>query len=178
MIDNELMTDIDADELLEQIADYEATIAESEKKRDAFIERYENKIAIARDICERETSQARIEIALLTEQLKRFAQTQVTDKKRSVRLPSGTLQFRKQQPEYFFDDLKRADGKDERLIHFVKHSAYQYLRVKTEETVDWAAFKGKLTIGDDGGVYYSETGEVIDGLHAQILPDKFTVKTT
>lgn len=177
MIDNEIMTELDADELLEQIAEYEAAISESEKKRDAFIERYENKIETARDICDRETSHARIEIELLTEQLKRFAQTQISDKKRSVRLPSGTLQFRKQSPEYFFDDLKRVDGNDERLIQFVKHSAHQYLKVKVEETVDWAAFKGKLSIGDDGAVSYSETGEIIDGLHAQRRSDKFTVKT-
>ncbi len=178
MNDNEIMTELDADELLEQIAEYEAAIAESEAKRDAFIARYENKIAIARDICDRETSHARIEIELLTEQLKRFAQTQISDKKRSVRLPSGTLQFRKQSPEYFYDDLKRVDGKDERLIQFVKHSAHEYLKVKVDEAVDWAAFKGKLSINDDGAVYYSETGEVVDGLYGQTLPDKFVVKTS
>ena len=72
--------------------------------------------------------------------------------------------------------MKEANAQDERLIHFVKHNAYSYLKVKVDESVDWAKFKRQLVIDDNGEVSFKETGELIDGLHAQRLPDKFTVK--
>lgn len=167
-----------ADELLEQIADYEAQIKAAEDKRDALIERYQSKIYNVEKICEEETEHARAEIALLTEHLRRYAETQVTDKKRSVKLGFGTLSFRKQAPEFFFDDLTKAGGKDERLIKFVKHNAHEFLKVKVDEAVDWQEFKRQLSVSDNGNVFYAATGEVIEGLRAHFLPDKFTVKTS
>jgi len=177
-MNTEDFTAIEADELLEQFAAYEAQIAAAVQKRDAFVRHFQAKIDNAFAICDNECKQAKIEMALIMEQLRRYAATQVTDKRRSVDLPGGTLSFCKQSPRFFFDDLTAANGKDERLIHFVKHNAYDYLKVNVEESVDWRAFKRKLEVTDDGNVFYSETGEVIDGLHAQSLPDKFTVTTS
>lgn len=173
---DEEMTAIEVDDLLEKYAAYRTEIAAAEQKRDSFIAHYQAKIAKARDICEGECKAAKIEMALIEEQLKRYAETQITEKRRSVKLPSGTLSFRKQSPRYFFDDLKEADGKNERLISFVKHNAHEYLKVKVEEAVDWQKFKGKLQIDAGGEVFYSETGEFIEGLHAQFLPDSFKVE--
>ena len=117
------------------------------------------------------------QIAQLTEQLRRYAEIHLEDGKKSLNLPSGKLAFRKQAPRYFFDDLKEASSKDERLIRFVKHNAHEFLKVKVEESVDWLKFKSKL-VPNGADVFYEETGELIEGLHAQILPDKFTVTTT
>ena len=172
---DELDLTLNADALIEEISQREAEIKAAEDERDAFIARYEDKILAARDICERKTADARESIALLTEELRRYAITQVSEKKRSVTLPSGTLAFRKQEPRFFFDDLKEANAHDERLIHFVKHNAYNFLKVKVDESVDWQRFKRQLVISDDE-VVYKETGEIIAGLHAQHLPDKFSVK--
>lgn len=175
-MDIENATAIEVDDLLEKYAGYRAKIAAAEQKRDSFIAHYQAKIDKARDICESECKAAKIEMALIEEQLKRYAQTQVTDKRRSVKLPSGTLSFHKKSPRFFFDDLKEANGTDERLIHFVKHNAHEYLKVKVAEAVDWQKFKGKLQVNDGGEVFYSETGEFIEGLHAQFLPDSFKVE--
>lgn len=172
----EEISPLEADELLEEIAKHEAAIKEAETERDEFIARYEKKISAAEHICEITTKESREKIALITEKLRRFAEINVTDKKRSVSLPTGTLAFRKQAPKFFFDDLKEVQGKDERLIAFVKHNAYdEFLTVKVEESVNWLKFKSKLVIDGDA-VIYAETGEIIDGLHAQFQPDKFTVK--
>lgn len=176
MTNDELNVEIAADTLLEEIAKRESEIKIAEDERDAFIAHYNEKILRAEEICERKTREARESIAFLTEDLRRYALTQISDKKRSVTLPSGTLQFRKQEPKFFFDDLKEANAQEERLIHFVKHNAYSYLKVKVDESVDWAKFKRQLVIDDTGEVSFKETGEIIDGLHAQRLPDKFTVK--
>ena len=168
--------DLAADALLEEIAQCEAQIKAAELQRDAFIAHYQSKIANAVEICDDKTKNLREEIAMLTEELRRYAVTQISDKKRSVKLPSGTLQFRKQEPKFFFDDLKEANATEARLIHFVKHNAYSYLLVKVEEKVDWARFKRQLAIDNDGDVSFKETGEAIEGLHAQFLPDKFSIK--
>lgn len=171
-------TAIDADELLEKIAEHEKTIAAAEAERNAFIERYQDKIDKAREICESKTAAERETIAFLTEQLRRFAETQISDKKRSVQLPSGTLSFRKQAPKFFFDDLSEASGKDERLIDFVRQHAHEFLKVTYVESCDWAEFKKRLAISDTGEVSYTDTGELVEGLHGAFLPDKFTVKTS
>ena len=175
-MNDEIDVKLAADELLEELARLENQIKAAELERDAFIARYNEKILCAEDICERKTREARESIALLTEDLRRYALTQISDNKRSVTLPGGTLQFRKQEPKFFFDDLKEANARDERLIKFVKNNAYSYLKVKLDESVDWMKFKRQLAIDDDGDVSFKETGEIIDGLHAQILPDKFTIK--
>ena len=161
-MNEELEFELAADALLEEIAQREAEIKAAEHERDAFIARYQMKIAAAEDICERKTREARESIALITEELRRYAVTQITDKKRSVTLPGGTLAFRKQEPKFFFDDLKEANGSDERLIHFVKHNAHSFLKVKVEESVDWAKFKRQLSISDDGSnVFLKDTAEII-----------------
>ena len=172
----EEMTAIEVDEMLERYAEIERAIAASEQKRDNFIAHYEAKIAAAQKICEGECKSARAEMALIAEQLKRYAAVNLPEGRKSINLPSGTLSFTKQSPRFFFDDLKAANGKDERLIKFVKHHAYDYLKVTVDEAVDWKKFKTRLETTESGDVYFADTGEIIEGLHAQFLPDQFTVK--
>lgn len=169
-------TPIEADEALEQIKKLQEQIDAAESERDAFISHYNAKIDAAKQICEQKTEAVRAEIAILTEELKRFAQANLPADKKSIALPTATLQFRKTAPQFFFDDLKPVSGTDERLIHFVKHNAHEFYKVKYTEAVDWQHFRAKLKISDDGEVYLEDTGEIIDGLRAQILPDKFEVK--
>lgn len=176
MIDEATMSKKEADDLLEEIRQCEQEVKAAEAECDEFKALYEHKIARAEHIRDMRTAEARNRIAELSEQLRRYAAVHVTDKKRSVPLPTGTLSFRKQPPKFFFDDLTECKGNDERLVKFVKHNAHSFLKVKVEESVDWVGFKGKLIISDDGEVFYSDTGELIDGLHAQFQPDKFTYK--
>ena len=172
-------TAIEADEIMEQIKSYKAKIKAAEDERDAFISHYNEKIEAAKQICEDKTEEARAQVAIWTEALRSYAQANLPENKKSITLPTGTLQFRKSSPQFFYDDLKPANAKDERLIHFVKHNAHEFLKVKVEETVDWAKFKSKLAFSDDGhDVYLADTGEIIDGLRAQTLPDTFKVELT
>lgn len=176
LINDAELSKVEAEELVEEIRQCKERIKVAEAERDEFHALYQKKIERADNICEKLTLEERNRIAILTEQLRRFAEVHVTDKRRSVPLPTGTLAFRKQPPRFFFDDLKEANGKDERLIKFVKHNAHDYLKVKVEESVDWLRFKGKLTIEGEN-VCYADTGEIINGLHAEFQPDKFTVTT-
>lgn len=173
MMDNN-MTIVEAEETLEKIAELEKVIRGNEQKRDALIAHYQEKIQSAETICDRDSAQARVEIALLTEQLKRYAENNLEGNKKSIALPSGKLAFRKQPTRFFFDDMKEANSTDARLVAFAKASAPEF--VKTTEYIAWNELKPKLTI-DGEDVYYAETGELINGLHAQVQPDKFTVTT-
>lgn len=170
-VEMEEMTVIDADNLLEQITTLTAQIKVYEDERDALISHYKGKITVAENICAEQTREPREEIAALTEQLRRFAQNRVSDKKRSVKLPSGTLAFRKVQPKFYFD-THEVNATSERLIQFVKQSAPQFLKVKSVESADWANFKKQLVIDGDSA-FFKDTGEIVDGLTVQQFPDEF-----
>ena len=168
------MDKLQAEDAVERIATLEKFIADAQKDFDDFKHHFELKILAAEKIFVDKTKDAREEIAYLSDQLRQFAEPQITEKRRSVKLPTATLSFRKQPPKFLFSDLTEAHAKDARLINFVKHNAHDYLKTKVEESVDWAKFKTKL-ITDGENVIFADTGEIIDDLHAQILPDKFTV---
>lgn len=173
MIMDELTT-VEVDELIEKVSDYEARIAEAEAERDALIQRYQAKILKANELCDEKCASSRVEIALLTERLRRYASEHVTEKRRSLKYPSGTLSFRKQAPKFYFEDNREVDAKNEQLLEFVRANARDYLKVA--EFVDWKGLKTKLKVEADK-VFYAETGEEIEGMKAQVFPDTFTVKT-
>lgn len=157
------LTKIQADELLEQIAEYRAQIKAAEDERDEFIAHYEMKIASANDICDKATYQARQEITVLTEALRRFAETNLPEGRKSIKLPSGTLKFRRVEPKYFING-REASGKSAELLTFAKANAPQF--VKATEYVDWSGLKKHL----------EETGEYVAGLEVQEYPDAFKVE--
>ena len=171
---NEELTKIQADELLEQIAEFEAKIKAAEDERDEFISHYEAKISAVRKLCDEATIPARREIAALTEVLRRYAAANLPKDRKSIELPSGTLKFRKQEPKFFIGG-QEASGRNKALLDFAKTTAPEYLKTKVEEYVDWSSLKKKLT-GNEDGVYFADTGELIDGLQMQTFPDTFTVK--
>ena len=159
----EELTKIEADEVLEQIAEYQAQIRAAEDERDKFTIRYRMKIEHANEICEEATEHARQRITELTEMLRRFAEANLPEGRKSIKLPSGTLKFRKTEPKYFING-REASGKSAELLTFAKANAPEY--VKTTEYVDWAGLKKHL----------QETGLYVEGLQVQELPDKFTVE--
>ncbi len=86
-------------------------------------------------------------------------------KLKSIKLPHGTIRFRKQQPEYIRDD--------EKLIKWAITSG-EWGLVKINESFDWATLKKEITVVD-GKVISNDTGEVIDGVTATDREDKFEV---
>ena len=166
------ITKLEADELLEQIAEYKAKIKTAEDERDEFVQHYQAKIQNAYDICERTTVPARHEIAILTETLGRYAAANLPEGRKSIALPSGTLSFHKQFPKFFIDG-REVNGNSKALLEYVKVNAPEF--VKITECVDWSDFKKKLA-ADDENVYYAETGEIIQGLQMQTYPDTFKIE--
>lgn len=84
---------------------------------------------------------------------------------KSIKLPSGTLRLRKQQPEYIRDDDK--------LVKWAI-TVGEWDLVKTKESIDWAALKKDIAVAN-GKAIHKGTGEVIK--HIKVMPrdDKFEV---
>ena len=81
-------------------------------------------------------------------------------------LPFGDLQFRKQQPEWKYDE--------EKLLKSLKEAELtEYIRIK--ESVDKANLK-KSAVIQDGKVVEKNTGIVLDGVIVEERPEKFDVK--
>ena len=163
------LTIVDANELLEKIGEYAATIEKYESERDALIEKYQQKIYMAKEICERNCFQERAEIEILTEQLRRYATENLPKGKRSIELPNGRLAFKKQSR--YSCNGEAVNGQTQELIEFARKNAPQYLK-----KLAWSDFAKNL-IADGEKVYYKETGELIEGLKFERMPDSFTVKT-
>lgn len=76
-------------------------------------------------------------------------------KNRSIKLPSGTVRFRKQQPEWQFDE--------EKVINWLKNNKPEL--VKVIEKFD----------KNDVKKIVKETGEIVDGVKIESREDKFEV---
>ena len=170
----EELTKTQADDLLEQIDQYNAQIKAAEVERDEFKEHYQKKIAVAKNLCKLKCEPLRQDIAVLTETLRRYADN-LPEGRKSLPLPSGKLKFQKQEPKFYDVDNRKLTGKSKALLEFVKSTLPQYVKITQEESVAWHSFKKNLAIDGDK-VYYAETGELLEGLRGQILPDKFTVE--
>lgn len=86
-------------------------------------------------------------------------------KKKSIKLPSGTIGFKSVPAEIKKDD--------EALKAFVKESAPEF--IETKETVKWGEFKKTLTATEDGR-YITANGEIVDGVTFEEKPDVFYSK--
>lgn len=88
-------------------------------------------------------------------------------KLKSIKLPHGTMRFRKQQPEYKRDDIG--------LIGWAKANNKVDL-IKVKESLDWATLKKDITV-TNGKAIYNETGEIIEHVEIVEREDKFEVVT-
>lgn len=86
-------------------------------------------------------------------------------KKKSIKLPSGTIGFKSVPAEITKDD--------EALKAFVKESAPEF--IETKETVKWGEFKKTLTATEDGR-FITADGEIVDGVTFEGKPDVFYSK--
>lgn len=86
-------------------------------------------------------------------------------KLKTVKLPHGTVRFRKQQPEYKRDE-------DKLLVWAKESNLKEYIKIK--ENLNWSNLKKDITLVA-GNAIHKKTGEVIK--HVEIIErkDKFEV---
>lgn len=96
--------------------------------------------------------------------LENFAETKLEGStKRSLKLIEGSLNFRKQQPKYEYND--------EVLLDHTQRALPEY--IKTKASVDKAELKKKIKV-KDGKAYVNDN--LVPGITVTELPDKFDVK--
>lgn len=162
----------DIEEILERIRGYEAEIKAAEQKRDDSIAFHQNKIELAKRICDVDTRELREEVTRLSYALEDYYNSNPPRIGKSLKFSGGSFGYRKQEPKFFFENVEVKSDSPE-FVAFCKVYYDDY--VKTKAYVDWNRFKNNIT-ADDSGVYFKETGEILDGFRAQFFPDKFKVK--
>lgn len=166
----------EAEETLEKIRVLNNAIEIKRKEYDEVVAYHQAKIERAREIFGKETASYRATLEETIRPLRRFAEANITDKKRSLELPSGTLRFHKRQPVFYLDG-QRVTSDNPELIKIARNIDAKLVKAKTTEAADWEGLKKRLAVNEDGSVYVNDTGEVLADMRAQILPDDFKVKT-
>lgn len=96
--------------------------------------------------------------------LKFFAETQLSGStKKSIKLVEGTLQFRKQQAAYEYND--------ELLLDYMQRAAAQYVVIKP--SVDKKEFKKAITVKDGQAIL---DGNIVPGVTITERPEAFDLK--
>lgn len=167
---------VEVEEMLVEIRVLKDLIASKQAQYDSLVAYHQEKIERSKEICDKETAYYRTALEEKTRLLRRFAEANITGKKRSLELPSGTLSFRKRQPLFYLDG-QRVTSDNPALIELARNVDSDLVKVKTTEAADWEGLKKRLTVNDDGSVYVNDTGEVLADMRAQILPDDFKVET-
>ena len=141
-----------------KIACYETSIKEAEELAKKRLRQIDTWLKGIKEDNERQ-------IKFFEELLRPFAEFKLEgSKKRSMKLPCGTLGFRKSQPKYERDEDK--------LLAWVKDSSPEHLVIK--ESVNWSSLKKSLVT--DNGKAITCDGEIVTGITVEEQPDTFYVK--
>lgn len=98
--------------------------------------------------------------------LREYAESELDGtKKRSIKLPFGTLAFRAQQPKFNYDD--------DALKLYLQNQSSDLVEEKVEYKVNKTELKKRAMIVD-GKLMLD--GQVVDGVTIEMLDDKFEVK--
>lgn len=111
-------------------------------------------------------------IEYLTALLEPYAKLQLSGKSKTVKMPSGNVSFKKVSAGYFIAGEK-ADGKNQRLLDYVRQSDPEYLKI--EESVNWSEFKNSLTLTSSGQIV-TASGEILGFMSAIEYPDSVSIK--
>lgn len=101
--------------------------------------------------------------------LKNFAEKELEDsKKRSVKLPYGTLSIKKQQPKWDYGD-------EAELLQWLKTNELQcVINEKISHSIDKKSLKDQVIVTPDNIVMLN--GKVLPGIQVIEQADKFTIK--
>lgn len=161
----------DVEEILQLIHDIDTEIAAETSKRDQSIAFHREKIERAKEICDSATYDARLKRSKLVFQLERYFNENTPTKAKTLKFSGGSFGYHKSSTKFYFNG-EEVNSDNKNLLEFAK-SQNRLEFVKTKESLDWAKLKSSIDFDGDN-VFFTDTGEVIDGLRAQ---KNFTVKT-
>lgn len=143
---------------------------EAREKRDSIIKTAKeerDRLTATIDLWEeKETKSADNNIEFLESLLRSYAVKALdgSDKK-SLKLPFGTLAFKKQQPKYTYDDTV--------LLAYLETNGEEFISKKIVLSPNKVEIK-KAGVVKEGNLYIND--KKVDGIDVEILEDKFEVK--
>jgi hypothetical protein len=147
--------------IAKKIKEVRSEIEEAAETAQAYLDSYQDKIS---RWLEKTQSPLRNQEAYLLRLLENFARTKLEgSSKKSLKLIEGTLQFRKQQDKYEYEDNT--------LLTFVEDKLPTY--VKTKPSVDKTKLKKDATVRN-GQLYINDV--LVPGVTVTSQDDKFEVK--
>ena len=159
------MTDVQADEMLEQVMDLR-----SEKGRFETIAA--GKIGIIQEDLLHKTEKLDNQIQFMKDQLRAFFLTvdrKQTKTQESYSLLSGRLILKKSTQKIYHDDAK--------LLEWAEQNGQHYIDTKQVSKLNWTEFKKDLSISN-GMIVNKVTQEVLEGIGLTIedVPESFDIK--
>lgn len=169
------LSELEVEERLVRLSELNAEIEAARGRCERFKSHYRQKILHAEKNFETDTKEIRAEIDSLMQGLRRFAEQNITGKRKSIKFPSGTLQLTKQSPQFFIGG-EAVINDNPKLIELARSLDGDL--IQTKEVARWGELKKRLEVDDAGNVYFKDTGEVLADMRAKIIPDAFSIKTT
>lgn len=99
--------------------------------------------------------------------LQTYAESVLNDKKKSMKLPEGTIGIKKQ--------ADKIDYEDEVVMEYLKTHHPEFIRTKIKEEIDKKTLKSEAEVVD--GAYFIG-GKEVEGIKVLPQPQKFYVKPT
>ena len=140
-------------------------IAEARQEVDKMAVHFERQLEIARTKCQNKENFFLSRLSRYFESVPRRV-TKTTEK---YALPSGDLVLKVQQPKYEKDDTA--------LVAWLKENQMNDF-VENKPVPKWGELKKQCTAMEDGSVIDTTTGEVVQGVRAEIRPKTFEVKVS
>lgn len=160
-------TDQEAEELILQIREHEVERKRLKDVCQKQIDKYMDKMA---EIDATFDEESKIPLIMLGEFSKAKA-NKITKTQKSYALPSGTLMWKKRNPEY-----KRNESS---LIKWAEIYVKKYVKVVSTKKLDWAGMKKDVVLDDDNKLLgiLTEDGELVepDGLEVIPVEDTFEI---
>lgn len=167
--------DLKANWAIKKIGEHQRNIYKIEDRRDSFIADYNARIEEAKKNCDEECDAEYRAIDFLVDKLRDFAANHLPDNKRTLKFPEGNLKFIKTSPKFLFDDGSEPSANSQQLINYLQKTNPDFIKSHIRYSADWTNFKRQLSFDSDGKVFNSNTGELINELHALPSNDKFLV---
>ncbi|PTY93009.1 host-nuclease inhibitor Gam family protein [Heyndrickxia sporothermodurans] len=147
--------------IAKKVKEVRAEMEEAAETAQAYLESYQEKIS---NWLEKTQNPLRNQEAYLLRLLENFARTKLEgSNKKSLKLIEGTLQFRKQQDKYEYEDNV--------LLTYAENNLPQF--IKTKLSVDKTELKKKATV-KNGELYID--GVLVPGVTVTAQDEKFDVK--
>lgn len=147
--------------IAKKVKEVRAEMEEAAETAQAYLESHQEKIS---NWLEKTQNPLRNQEAYLLRLLENFARTKLEgSNKKSLKLIEGTLQFRKQQDKYEYEDNV--------LLTYAENNLPQF--IKTKLSVDKTELKKKATV-KNGEIYID--GVLVPGITVTSQDEKFDVK--